>query len=112
MPGATNLIGKKMQIITKTAPIFRAVFNTIKTGKIEWWSNQRDEYEVEYGWYFNRPFTLFRKVEEHLGDKHSTTWEYSFYKRYLWQVEWRFCRSEEVDEADEFFAPSEDVWRR
>lgn len=101
-----------MEKIKNGAQVFRALFNIIKTGKIEWWSNQRDEYEVEYGWYFKKPFTLFRKVEEHLGDRHSTTWEYTFYKRYLWQVEWRFRHSEKIDVADEYFAPSEDTWGR
>ena len=101
-----------MQIRSRTAPIFRAVFNTIKTGRIEWWSNQKDEYDVEYTWYFKRPFTIFRRKDEHIGDRHSTTWQYTFYKRYLWQVEYRDYFFKEVDVADEFFAPSEDTWGR
>ena len=101
-----------MQTTTRPAQIFRAVFNTIKTGKIEWWSNQKDEYEVHYTWYFKRPFTIYRRVEEHIGDNRSTTWQYTFYKRYLWQVEYRDYFFQEVDEADAFFAPSEDTWRR
>jgi hypothetical protein len=98
-----------MQITTRPAQIFRAIFQTIKDGRIDWYSDQKDEYDVEYTWFFKRPFTIFRRVEEHIGDKHSTTWQYTFYKRYLWQIEFRDYFSKKVDEADEYFAPSEDI---
>ena len=95
---------------TRPAQIFRAVFNTIQNGVIDWDSDH--EKDAVFSWYFKRPFTIHKRTDEHIGDRHSTTWQYTFYKRYFWQVEWRYKTSYEVDEADEFFAPSEDTWRR
>mgnify|MGYP003997945299 CR=1 FL=1 len=99
-----------MQTITKPAQIFRAVFQIIKNRRIDWYSNH--ENDSNFCWYFKYPFTIFRRVEEHIGDRHSTLMKCTLYKRYFWQVEWRYQRSEEIDVADEYFAPSEDTWGR
>ncbi len=99
-----------MQIRSRTAPIFRAVFNIIKNGWVNWYSDH--ENDTNFCWYLKYPFTIFRRVDEHIGDRHSTLMKCTLYKRYFWQVEWRYKRSEEIDVADEFFAPSEDTWIR
>jgi|TARA_R100001594_G_C3910230_1_gene233087 hypothetical protein len=78
----------------------------LKTGRIDWWSDQLDEQDVEYTYLLKTPFTIYRRVDEHVED---LTWSHTFYKRYFWQVEWKYRFNREEDEGDNFFAPSQEV---